>query len=141
MAITYHPKPGAVFVCNYQTGFQEPEIVKTRLCVVITPRLRKRDGLCTVVPLSTTDPASVEDYHVRLAFDLELPRPWDGPAKWAKCDMLATVGYQRLSPIGIGRAPDGRRRYIYPHLTADDLKRVRCGVLCASTLRELTAHL
>jgi mRNA interferase MazF len=141
MAITFHPTPGAVLVCNYQTGFIEPEMVKTRLCVVITPRLRRRDGLCTVVPLSTTAPDPVEDYHFEVEFARELPRPWEGDRKWAKCDMLSTVGYGRLSPIGIGRGPDGKRRYIYPHVLPGQLKAIRAGVLCALTLRELTQHL
>ena len=116
-------------------------MVKTRLCVVITPRLRRRVGLCTVVPLSTTAPNPVEDYHFEVQFPRQLPRPWDGASKWAKCDMLATVGHQRLSPIGVGRGPDGRRTYIYPHVTKDELKEIRKGVLCALTLRELTQHL
>ncbi|MBI1406518.1 MAG: hypothetical protein GC145_10380 [Caulobacter sp.] len=141
MAITFHPEAGSILVCNYQTGFQEPEMVKTRLCVVITPRLRKRDGLCTVVPLSTTAPYPAEDYHCTVAFERELPRPWEGQEKWAKCDMLATVGFQRLSPIGVGRGPGGQRKYIYPKVTADELLAIRKGVLCALTFRELTAYL
>jgi uncharacterized protein YifN (PemK superfamily) len=139
--ISYHPKPGAVLVCNYQTGFQSPEMVKTRLCVVITPRLRRREGLCTVVPLSTTAPIEVCDYHHLVEFSPELPRPWEGAAKWAKCDMLATVGHHRLSPIGVGRHADGRRRYIYPHLSDENLREIRRGALCALTLHSLTERL
>jgi mRNA interferase MazF len=141
MAITFHPAPGAILVCNYQTGFREPEMVKTRLCVVITPRLRRRDGLCTVVPLSTTAPNPIEDYHYQVELERDPPNPWGGRVKWAKCDMLATVGYQRLTPIGIGRAPDGTRRYIYPHINGDQLKDIRKAVLCGLTLRDLTHHL
>ncbi len=141
MAITYHPKPGAILVCDYQTGFREPEMVKVRLCVVITPRLRRRDGLCTVVPLSTTAPDPVQDYHHEVQLQPELPRPWQGSAKWAKCDMLATVGFHRLSPIGLGRDAAGKRRYIFPHVAPDQLKEIRRAVLCALTLRELTAYL
>ncbi len=141
MAITFHPSPGAILVCNYQTGFVAPEMVKTRLCVVITPRLRRRTGLCTVVPLSTTAPVPPEDYHCEVHFPKSLPRPWEGTSKWVKCDMLATVSYDRLSPIGVGRDQNGKRKYIYPHVTADELKAIRKGVLCALMLRELTNHL
>lgn len=42
MALTFHPKPGAILVCDYDTGFVPPEMVKKRLCIVITPRLRRR---------------------------------------------------------------------------------------------------
>lgn len=141
MAITYHPTPGAILVCDYETGFIEPEMVKTRLCVVITPRLRRRDGLCTVVPLSTTPPNPVCDFHFDVEFPRQLPKPWAGASKWAKCDMFSTVSYARLSPIGIGRLPDGRRKYLYPHVTEEQLKGIRCGVLCALTFQKLTQHL
>lgn len=141
MAITFHPEAGQIFVCNYETGFIEPEMVKTRLCVVITPRLRKRDKLCTVIPLSTTNPAEIFDYHYEVEFARELPKPWDGKTKWAKCDMFATVSYDRLNPIGIGRDHEGKRRYIYPRVTDDQLKEIRKSVLCALTFQQLTQHL
>jgi mRNA interferase MazF len=141
MAITFHPEPGAILVCDYSTGFREPEMVKRRLCVVITPRLRRRDGLCTVVPLSTTAPDHVEDYHCQIEFERELPRPWEGLNRWAKCDMMATVAFHRLSPIGVGRGVDGRRKYIYPKLSPPQLIGVRRAVLCALSLRDLTEHL
>jgi uncharacterized protein YifN (PemK superfamily) len=141
MALTFHPDPGAIFVCNYNTGFIAPEMIKTRLCVVITPRLRRRDGLCTVVPLSTTDPLDICDYHRRIAFPRELPKPWQGPEKWAKCDMFSTVGYGRLTPIGVGKDQYGKRKYIYPKVTVDQLRDIREGVLCALMLQKLTAHL
>lgn len=128
-------------MCTYDTGFVAPEMVKIRLCVVITPRLRRRRGLCSVVPLSTSDPAPVEEYHRYVEFERDLPRPWRGRMKWAKCDMIATVSYARLSPIGVGRRDGGKRRYIYPRLTDGQLKDIRKGVLCALALRDLTAHL
>ncbi|WP_439476390.1 type II toxin-antitoxin system PemK/MazF family toxin [Brevundimonas sp.] len=140
MAITFHPKPGAIFICDY-SGFVEPEITKRRLCVVITPRLRKRDGLCTVVPLSTTPPDTVFDYHYSVDFAPELPKPWEGASKWAKCDMFATVSYERLSGIGLGRDRDGKRRYLYPHVDAAKLKEIRAAVLCALNMQNLTQHL
>jgi Uncharacterized protein conserved in bacteria len=139
MAISFHPSPGQIFVCDYDTGFQQPEMVKRRLCVVITPRLRSRNGLCTVVPLSTTAPAEPMDYHCEIEFERELPKPWDGKSKWAKCDMLATVAYHRLAPIGVGRK-GGARKYIYPKVTADQLIAIRKSVLCALDIRDLTTY-
>ena len=141
MAISFHPKPGAILICNYQTGFVEPEMVKTRLCVVITPRLRRREGLCTVVPLSMTAPPTVCDYHCEVEFERELPKPWAGKLRWAKCDMFSTVSHKRLSPIGVGRGPGGVRKYIYPEVTAEQLKTIRASVLCALTFQQLTQYL
>jgi DNA-binding CsgD family transcriptional regulator len=33
---------------------------------------------------------------VRLVFNPALPEPFSSPVAWAKCDMLATVGFGRL---------------------------------------------
>lgn len=141
MAISFHPDPGSVLICDYTTGFVPPEMVKKRLCVVITPRLRRREGLCTVVPLSTSEPEPICDFHFALELEREIPG-WPGRLKWAKCDMFGTVSHARLSPIGIGRRGDDRRRkYIYPRVTADQLRGIRGGVLCALTFRELTQYL
>jgi mRNA interferase MazF len=141
MAITFHPKQGAILLCDYGTGFIEPEMVKRRLCVVISPRLRRREGLCNVVPLSTTAPRDICDYHFDLELEHELPRPWEGQQKWAKCDLFAAVSHKRLSLICVGRGPDGSRKYVQPHVTDDQLKGVRTAVLCALSLQRLTAHL
>lgn len=140
MPIQFHPEAGAVLVCDY-SGFVTPEMVKRRLCVVITPRLRRRTGLTTVVPLSTTPPNPICDYHREVIFARPLPKPWGDERRWAKCDMFSTVGYHRLAPIGVGRAADGRRKYIYPRVDEAQLMDIRRGVLCALALQKLTKYL
>jgi uncharacterized protein YifN (PemK superfamily) len=95
VALEFHPEPGTVVICDYH-GFKVPEMVKRRLAVVISPRLKRRDGLCTVVPLSTLDPVPVEAWHYQFELPKEPPEPFEGKVKWAKCDMLATVGFHRL---------------------------------------------
>jgi uncharacterized protein YifN (PemK superfamily) len=137
MAITFHPRPGSLLICDYDTGFKAPEMVKRRPVVVISPRLRRRDGLCSVVPLSTTEPEPMEQHQHRLELKRPLPRPWDSPVMWVKADMLATVGFARLSPIGIGKDRTGKRRYIYPILEPDDLKAIHGCVLHALGLGHL----
>ncbi|HAR51864.1 MAG TPA: hypothetical protein DCS45_08320 [Roseovarius nubinhibens] len=37
MAINYHPKRGTIVCANFDQGFKVPEMVKRRLCVVISP--------------------------------------------------------------------------------------------------------
>ncbi|MEI6730857.1 MAG: type II toxin-antitoxin system PemK/MazF family toxin, partial [Pseudomonadota bacterium] len=49
MAIKYHPNPGTVLTCDF-SGMIEPEMIKERPVVVISPRLCSRTGLCTIVP-------------------------------------------------------------------------------------------
>ena len=129
MPLRFHPKPGTVLVCDYSEGFRPPEMVKKRLAVVISPRLRHRDKLCSVVPLSTTPPRVVQPWHHQIVFERALPRPFEGVEKWAKCDMVATVAFHRLELIRLGRDPaSGRRRYIQPRISDDDLERVRDAV-------------
>jgi hypothetical protein len=55
--------------------------------------------------------------------------------------MFSTVSYGRLTPIGIGKDQYGKRKYIYPKLSNDQLKDIRGGVLCALALQNLTIHL
>jgi mRNA interferase MazF len=46
---------GQILICDFSSGFVEPEMVKVRPVVVISPKPRKSiHSLCTVVPLSTT---------------------------------------------------------------------------------------
>jgi len=100
MPLQHHPKSGTILLCDY-SGFKVPEMVKTRPVVIISPRLRHRDRLCTVVPLSGTEPKHPEKYHHILTFDRPLPKPWNSPRYWVKADMLATVGFDRLNLIGL----------------------------------------
>ncbi|MEG3124431.1 type II toxin-antitoxin system PemK/MazF family toxin [Sphingomonas sp. GB1N7] len=94
MALPYHPKPGTIVLCDYSTGFKEPEMVKRRLAVIISPKLKRRNDLATVVPLSKSEPLYLEPWHFQV--DQDIPEPWGPGPRWAKCDMLATVGYRRL---------------------------------------------
>ena len=111
MAITIHPRIGAVLVCDYDTGFRVPEMVKRRPVIVVSPRLRDREGLCTVVPLSTTEAVKQHPFHCRLRFDPRLPHPYDHEWMWVKADMIATVGFHRLAPLRKPKDQYGKRQY------------------------------
>ena len=78
-------------------GFVVPEMVKRRPAIVVSPRLRGRSGLCTIVPLSTTPPAREQKYHCLLELNPPLPRPFDAEVCWVKGDMLYTVSFARLN--------------------------------------------
>jgi uncharacterized protein YifN (PemK superfamily) len=41
MAITFHPEPRMVLVCDFTTGFKEPEMVKVRPVIVLSPQRNK----------------------------------------------------------------------------------------------------
>lgn len=140
MAIRYHPDTGTVVICDFK-GFIEPEMVKRRLAVVISPRHRRGTGLCTIVPLSTTEPRIVCSYHCKLIFDEPLPEPYNSTIQWVKADMLATVSFERLFIPSDGREENGRRKYVIKVLNGADLRNIRKCVLSALALSHLNAHL
>jgi hypothetical protein len=78
------------------------------------------------------------DYVVRLEFDPPLPEPFSYRVAWPKCDMLATVGFERLDLFHTARDQTGKRRYLHPKLTGAELERVKPGVLHALGFRNLT---
>lgn len=107
----YQPRPGNVVMCDYR-GFVVPEMVKVRPVVVIA-RNRRNRRLVTVVPLSTTEPNSLEDHHHALANN---PLPGrEAISCWAKCDMLTTVSLGRLDRYKVGRG-----QYAVPMLPGDE---------------------
>lgn len=133
MSLLFHPKPGNVLMCDFNTGFKPPEMVKVRPVVVISPRRRSVE-LCTVVPLSTTAPNPVEAFHWEMAAQ-SLPGPFATNRTWAKCDMLATVGLGRLDRVRIGKDSNGNRIYTTHQVTAADLEGILKAVMVALGIR------
>lgn len=140
MAIQYPVAPGTILLCNYDTGFREPEMIKRRPAVVISPRLPYRDQLCAVVPLSTTPPLKEVLYQCRIVPPVPLPPPFDASAFWAKADMAATVAFHRLDLFRTDRDQTGKRRYLHPKLSTEDMQRVQCCLLHSLGLGGLTPH-
>lgn len=129
MPIRYAVPPGTLLLCDYALGgFVPPEMVKRRPAIVVSPRLPHRDGLCSVVPLSTTPPTRSVGYVVELALDPPLPVPFDSPIMWAKCDMIATVSFDRLDLFRTGRDQQGKRKYLTRRVDEAVLERIRAGV-------------
>jgi mRNA interferase MazF len=139
MGITLAVGPGTILLCDYSRGgFQAPEMVKRRPAIVISPRLPRREGLCTVVPISGEHDGHAADYVVQLEFKPALPEPFSYTVAWAKCDMLATVSFNRLDLFRTARDQYGRRKYLHPKISDQDLSRVRTGVLFALGMGSLT---
>ena len=139
MPIRHPVAPGTVLLCDYSLGgFRPPEMVKRRPAVVISPRLPKRDGLCTVVPLSGTPAPDGVAYQVRITLDEPLPEPFGKAEWWAKADMLATVGFNRLDLFRTRRDPaTGERAFLHPRLSRTELWRIRQAVLHALAMEAL----
>ncbi len=141
MAIREHPDLGTVLMCDFSAGFSEPEMVKRRPAVVISPRIRARPGLCTVVALSTTEPHPVMPYHCQIDLRPPLPPPFQSESIWVKGDMINAVSFHRLDLIRLGKNPDGKRKYLYKPLCPDTIRRIRVCVLHAMGLSILTKSL
>jgi mRNA interferase MazF len=141
MPLLYHPKVGEILLCNYDTGFIEPEMVKRRPVVIVSPRLRKRSGLVSVIPLSTTKPDDLMEFHVEIELAKSLPRPFESRVMWAKCDMISTVSLKRLDRFKEAKGFQGQRNWISGQLDQNQIKRVKTGLLFGLGLGSLTLHL
>lgn len=63
-ALQMHLKTGEIVICNFDTGFVPPEMVKARPALVFSKSSTLWRGLCSVVPFSTTPPDRIEPWHV-----------------------------------------------------------------------------
>jgi uncharacterized protein YifN (PemK superfamily) len=140
MTIQIHPETGTIVICDF-SGFVAPEMTKRRPAIVISPRLRNRSSLCTVVPLSTTTPTHVMPYHHRLVVEPVLPKPYDEKAHWVKADMLYTVSFERLYLPFSGKDGSGKRIYDVRVIDKADLIKVQQCVLNGIGLTALTEYL
>jgi uncharacterized protein YifN (PemK superfamily) len=123
MALPFHPEAGTIVICDFR-GFVEPEIVKKRPAIVISPRSRHGSRLSTIVPLSTSTPLKPECWHYLLDLNPPLPPPFDAPQCWVKGNMLYTVSHDRLD-LPHKKDPSGKREYIKHLISAKDLKTIR----------------
>ena len=115
-------------------------MVKRRPVVVVSPRLKRRDGLLAVVPLSTLKPHTMMDYHYELTLEEPLPAPFDSPTMWVKADMVSTVGFQRLDLFRGSRGPDGKRKYLTKKIEDAQLRCIYRAMLHGLGLSHLTRH-
>nr|WP_232792959.1 type II toxin-antitoxin system PemK/MazF family toxin [Caulobacter hibisci] len=128
-------------MCDFGGGFRVPEMVKRRPVVVISPKIRNRPGLCTVVPLSTTAPAPRMAYHCQIEIEPPLPERFVSSGLWVKGDMICTVSLERLDFIRTGKREDGSRKYYFHRLDRQTMSEIRGRVLVGLGLSHLTKHL
>lgn len=120
--LQYFPRAGQILMCDF-TGFKEPEMVKPRPIIVVSPRLPYRSEIVTIVPISTTQARHDLPFVVRLSKNYH-PNESDDLPCWAKCDMVTNIALWRLNGFKIGR-----RKWANPQATGEDLQAVREGVL------------
>ena len=118
MPLNFQPDPGTLWMCDFETGFMPPEMVKYRPVVVISPQPGWMSGLCTIVPLSTTPPIPVRPFHHLMDARSLPPGKLRQNETWAKCDMLYTVSLDRLNRATRRRTAPARFRVLEEDLTA-----------------------
>lgn len=144
MAITFHPKPGMILMCDFTGGFREPEMVKSRPVVVISPAMTGRSNLVTVIALSSSPPERVMPYNLKLP-QSSLPNLgfFQKNETWVKGDMVYSVGFHRLDLIRLNERDGrtGKRLYYQTRLGRENMKLVYGCLLASLNLQHLTEHL
>lgn len=117
MSLRFPPKPGMIVICDYSTGFREPEMVKERLVGVLTPVTR-----------ATYDPALAGDLlfvtvAVAICFFLGLHSTFYGGTPFGEAGPMTIFNYLLLivPVIGVGglmfalhRQDVSKRRHTHP---------------------------
>ena len=129
MTVQFHPPPGTIVRVDLNEGFRLPEMRKRRPAIVLSPELPGRPRLCSIVPLSTTDPRVVRSYHHRLTFDPPLPWPYDSPEMWVKGDVVLTVAFHRLRHMFRDKDEEGNRIYDIRCLSEEEFLKVQQCVM------------
>ena len=136
--LKFHPEPGALLVCDYGTEPIAPELRNRRPVVVVSPRMKRRSGLCTVVPLSAKKPKPAYDFHRRIRLAPPLPPPFDAPEMWVEAERLASVGFCRLHLPRTSRDDEGRREHLQMRVSDDDLRSILICILLSLGVQHLT---
>jgi mRNA interferase MazF len=141
MPIVSHPPQGSVVTVDYDQGFKNPEMDKKRLAIVLSPNIRARVKLVTIVPFSLTPPDHILPFHKQIDIPFELPRDWGQSKRWIKGDMVNAVGFHRVDLLRLGKDRQGKRIYQMEQLPDELMKEVRRCVLHGLGLSSLTKHL
>jgi uncharacterized protein YifN (PemK superfamily) len=140
MSIEFHPPRGSIVTVDYGKGFKNPEMDKTRLAVVLSPEIKARVKLVTVVPLSLTEPETILPFHKQIEIPFELPK-WGNQPRWIKGDMVNAVGFHRVSLLRFDKDQQGKRVYQTAVLDDELFKIVKRCVLHGMGLSTLTKYL
>lgn len=145
MPITIHPKIGQILLCDFSTGFKEPEMVKSkRPVIIISPQVKGRGNLLTVVACSTVEPNPILPFHYKLPKQ-SMPQieRFQESDTWVKGDMIYSVGFHRLDLIQLGKKDPrtGKRLYFSQRLGREQMTMIYKCVLHGLNLGQLVDHL
>lgn len=115
----FHPKQGQIVFCKFE-GLKTPEMVKERPVIIMTKKLPFRKDLFTVLPLSTTKPPKILDWHYKLDKKYIPNTPFFKGDCWVKADMVYTLSVKRMWLIRLGGG-----RYFYDLLPDDIMQDIK----------------
>ena len=116
--LKFQPKPGSVIYCDY-AGFIAPEMVKKRPVIVVSKH-KQNSKLITIVPISTTEPIPIHDYHLQMEASF-CAIHLNGKKCWVKCDMINVVSLDRLKLV---RNSESGQRYA-PQINSSFLLKIK----------------
>lgn len=104
------------------------EMVKTRPVIVVSRDLPGRGKAVSVIPISMTEPAPIQRYHLEIdaACFPEVLRRKPG-TRWAICDQVCTVSRDRLDQVQTGYRA-GRKTYWKGKVHIDTLLEIRLAI-------------
>jgi mRNA interferase MazF len=143
VAINFHPEPGTILMCDFTSGFKEPEMVKKRPIVVISPNRKRYSGLCTVLAISSVPPEPIENWHYQIP-KTSMPqiKMFEAKDSWIKGDMIYRVAFDRLELIKIGKDQStGKRIYFKQRLGREQMHSIYSCVLHSLNLNHLPQYL
>lgn len=108
MGLQFYPKVGEIYICDFPKEYVlQGEMTKDRPVIVLSRKLEGRNGLVSIVPISMTPPQPSYDWHVIVSESCLPPTLWpkDGE-RWAECDMVYTVFFDRLNKVKSPRAAE-----------------------------------
>lgn len=121
------PEKGEIVFCDF-SNFASPEMIKYRPCVVVSPNMKYRPKICTIIPLSTTMPIPCRNYHCEIDIIPVLRKPYDSPSAWVKGDMLYTVSINRLDrPYDFSKT--GKRIFYKQSVSQADMLKIEKAIL------------
>ncbi len=145
MAITFHPRPGQILLCDFSQGFKAPEMVKSRRpVIVVTPKISGRHQLVTLLALSTKRPDKIMPFHYKVPRN-SMPQlgRFQESDTWVKGDMIYTLGFHRLDLIRLGKRDHrtNRRLYFEQKLGREQMKAIHTCLLHGLNLGQLSQYL
>lgn len=144
MAITFHPRKGQILMCDFSIGFKEPEMVKKRPVIVISPPMEGRSNIVTVAAMSTAVPKKIMPYHYQVP-KASMPQLGTFQEKntWLKGDMIYAVGFHRLELIRLNKKDPntGKRVYFDRRLGKEQMNKIYTCVLHGLSLGAVSEFL